>query len=379
MRRDIGNEVVVAIVAVGVLACALTFGIVLSLSNNTPAATLARASETPAVTPLSVTILDSTAALATAKVAAVSPPTDVPSPVVPTAAPLLAEPSPTATPIPATRTPSATPKSRPPTLTLTPSATDTPMPPSATATLTATATATRIPPTRTFTPTPRPTATATLTSTLTASPTASSTSTATFTPTYTPSPTRTFTPTFTPTATRDCPLPVGWLTYITQSSETLYDIAQAVNSSVEDLRAANCLGDRDQIGVGFGVYVPRAPGGMVVTSVPFTSTGTPPPNQGCGAPGVRILMPVANQAVSGAFNLVGAASLPPSGYYRIDIRSNSVNTFTPYSRATQSVIGGVLAVINSDLFGDGLYWIRLTVFDQTGRAAETCAIPVIFH
>ena len=37
MQRDIGNEIIVAIVAVAVLVFALTFGIILSLSNaDTP-------------------------------------------------------------------------------------------------------------------------------------------------------------------------------------------------------------------------------------------------------------------------------------------------------------------------------------------------------
>ena len=43
MRRDIGNEVIVAIAVVGVLAFALMFAIVLSLSNSTPVATVLEA------------------------------------------------------------------------------------------------------------------------------------------------------------------------------------------------------------------------------------------------------------------------------------------------------------------------------------------------
>src|SRR3954451_7852142 len=47
MRRDIGNEVIVAIAVVGVLAFALMFAIVLSLSNATPAGTVLEPTETP--------------------------------------------------------------------------------------------------------------------------------------------------------------------------------------------------------------------------------------------------------------------------------------------------------------------------------------------
>ena len=40
MRRDIGNEVVVAVVAIGLIAFAVIFGIVLSLSSTGPAGTV---------------------------------------------------------------------------------------------------------------------------------------------------------------------------------------------------------------------------------------------------------------------------------------------------------------------------------------------------
>ncbi|MEO8396681.1 MAG: hypothetical protein ABI700_27055, partial [Chloroflexota bacterium] len=94
---------------------------------------------------------------------------------------------------------------------------------------------------------------------------------------------------------------------------------------------------------------------------------------------VRIIAPPAGQTVTGIFNLVGAASLPNGGSYRVEIRPDSTPVFMAYSHASVSVIGGVLAEINSDLFDDGLHWIRLTVFDKNGNSTQSCAIPVIFR
>lgn len=142
---------------------------------------------------------------------------------------------------------------------------------------------------------------------------------------------------------------------------------------------ANCLAPDQNIVAGQSVNVPNAPAAPVATSVPVIPTGTPLPPQECTTPGVRLIAPVAGDAVTGVFNLVGAASLPEGGSYRIDIRPESAEDFTAYSRSDEPVIGGVLAQINSDLFDDGLHTIRLTVLDTSGSQTESCAIPVIFR
>ncbi len=181
-----------------------------------------------------------------------------------------------------------------------------------------------------------------------------------------------------PTAERNCPAPDGWVAYTVQEGDTLYDIARAVGSTVEELAAANCLTGSGNITPGLNVYLPQSPSQPVATSAPLGPTGTPPAPVGCSAPGVRIIAPSAGQLVTGMFTLVGAAVVPTSGAYVIEIRADLVPDFMPYSRATTSVPGGVLAEINSDLFGNGLYWIRLSVQDRHGAVTESCAIPVFF-
>ena len=239
MRRDIGNELVVAIVAVGVIAFAVIFGIVLSVSNaNQPGAATAQitpvgqtavsatlrptvrftlpVSETPpvvaqatlmpngteviaglTVTSVAATVTalarDAEALVATETPTETITPSDTPAPTeTPTDVPTETHTPTTApsdTPAPsATSEPTDVPTE---TRTPTPVPSDTPAP---TATFTRTFTATYTPtPTDTFTPTP--------TFTLTDAP--SKTFTPTFTLTFTPSetPTNTFTPTFTPSLT----------------------------------------------------------------------------------------------------------------------------------------------------------------------------------
>ena len=153
----------------------------------------------------------------------------------------------------------------------------------------------------------------------------------------------------------------------------------AADSSVEALREANCLGESENIRPGLNVFVPAAPSVPLATLAPvLTGTVTVPVLAGCNAPGVRIISPEAGQEVTGTFALVGAAALPAGGSYLIEVRSDAAD-YTAYSRSDQLVVGGVLAQINSDLFGDGLHWIRLTVLDRGDAAVQACAIPVLFR
>lgn len=200
MQRDIGSEVVVAIVAVGALVFAFAFGTIITLSGTNDgqptltmtadaAAHVASDTPEPALTETSATVRETAEMTDTPTAAATDTPTVTPSPSE------------------------------------TPTATDEPTP---THTLTVTST-----------PTTRPT---------TAVPTATATHTSTATPTPTP------------TATEDvCIAPFGWHAYRVGAGEMLTMIAREGGVTVDDLRAANCLTDgRDPL-PGMSIFVPHQP------------------------------------------------------------------------------------------------------------------------
>ena len=54
-------------------------------------------------------------------------------------------------------------------------------------------------------------------------------------------------------------LPEGWVTYVVQEGDTLYDLAVQTVSSVEELIAVNCLDDSGVIFVGQELYLPIDP------------------------------------------------------------------------------------------------------------------------
>ena len=81
------------------------------------------------------------------------------------------------------------------------------------------------------------------------------------------------------------------------------------------------------------------------------------------------------------FNVYGTASQDEFQYYKIEIRPDFAEIYNFYSSSESQVTTGVLSLVNADLFGEGLHWIRLTVVDIRGgiRPDATCEIPVIFE
>src|SRR5690606_31747572 len=115
-----------------------------------------------------------------------------------------------------------------------------------------------------------------------------------------------------PTLDTACVPASTWVSYTIQLGESLYAVAQAVGSSVEELLDGNCFLVTDSLGAGSAILVPSLPLAPVATSIPVFPTDLPPA-EACAVPGVRIIAPAPGEAVSGIFNLVGAASLPQGG------------------------------------------------------------------
>lgn len=390
MQRDIGNELIVAIIAVGILAFALTFGIILSLSNQN------NGTEINSL-PLTIQPTDDASSSATNELIETSTdesmatPTDVPT-ATDTAEPTATdtvEPTATNTDEP-TDEPSATQtKDAVPTKTLVeiaavesdtvePSATLTDKPtstiePSATGTPTDEPTATNTAaPSRT--PADKPTLTATRTSTATATPTLTATIRPSATTTFTPSNTPTLTQSRTPVPTADvsvCIAPFGWSPYIVQPGDTFSSIATNFGSNLADLRAGNKCLEGNRVSVGDILFVPLP-----------SQIGTPDTSLvvlGCTDPGVQITSPLPGQQMGALFVLNGTASTETFLYYRVELRPDFDTRYDVYAVNDRVVEDGPLAQINTDDFSSGLHWIRLSVVDVNDRVSATpCVLPVYF-
>lgn len=165
-----------------------------------------------------------------------------------------------------------------------------------------------------------------------------------------------------------------------QPGNTLFQIALAVGSSLSELREANCLANADRITSGDVLWVPRLPVGLPVaggTSLPGSVTGSGP--VGCTTSDVTIVSPFANASLSGVVNIIGTAIDDDFDYYKIEVRPNFSSVYNFYGRYETPVVNGVLGTLNTELFDNGLHWLRLTVVDNTGNYPSPCAIPVIFR
>lgn len=202
--------------------------------------------------------------------------------------------------------------------------------------------------------------------------------TATRTPSPTPTPTATLTPTDEP-----CQQPEGWVVYRVQSGNTLFSIARASGSSTAELRAVNCIADANVLFEGQEIFVPRNPsqssmiigGGGQGTSVQELRAS------GCLVPETQLISPSVGARVAGMFDLVGTAKRDSFWYYKIEIRAQGVDGYDFYADGYAPVENGILARVNTRIFGTGLYFVRLSVVDATGgiRADAFCEIPLYFE
>lgn len=361
MRRDIGSELVVAIVAVAALAFALSFAILLALSSNNVQAEQTTVADSnvnedePVETTPEVALISDT-------------PTEQGLP------PRITESIPTQIEVSETAQRDASPTAVRPTLTSTQKPTKSP----------------------TFTPTFTLTFTSTPTSTVTPTFTPSSTNTPTFTPTATPFPTRIAgilpTPThFSLPVLQDfvrllrqdetCRPNTSWRVYEVQSGNTLFAIAMAVNSTVDELQQANCLPDASRITTGDLIYVPRLPSGSVRNIPETRAESSQQVIIGCGNPNVRITSPNANQVINGNLPVVGTVQDRNFWYYKIEIQPPNSTTYNFITDGNEPVQNDVLAMIDTNIFGTGVHRIRLSMIDVTAGIQEnaTCDIPVIFE
>jgi len=175
-----------------------------------------------------------------------------------------------------------------------------------------------------------------------------------------------------------CGQPGDWTTYAVQGGETLYTIAEATGATVSLLRDVNCLQITSRLQPGDTLFVPNVPVLPIITSTPYTPepeiTLTP---EGCGI--VQIIDPTPLQRFTGVMTIYGTAAGEGFDRYQLDIRPDAEAEFDFYSDSPNPVTDGVLGLLNSDLYEDGLHWLRLTAIRADGSAIDACTVPVIFE
>lgn len=216
-----------------------------------------------------------------------------------------------------------------------------------------------------------------------------------------------------PTATRQhatteptetCQPPQGWSIYTVRPGETLYRIASRYDLTVGELMQANCLSSTS-VSVGTKIYVPPTTPVISPTHRPSSPTPTkpqaspartptatitpdpdPPPtgtqtatDGACTNLDSIITLPPVGSILSGKVGFYGTARTPNFDFYKLEIRKEgSSEGFTTFFTGDREVINGLLAEANTvtwtETWGNGLFWIRLVVVNDTGNYPERCSI-----
>lgn len=176
-----------------------------------------------------------------------------------------------------------------------------------------------------------------------------------------------------------CQRPAGWTTYTVQAGNTLFAIALATRSTVDELRYVNCIANIDNIIVGQVLFVPRKP----VQPVKIIE---PSPRHGhlyvigCKNEQTHISNLQVGETMNSTFNVYGSAARNDFWYYKIEVRPDWASVYNFFSRSEKPVTNGVLTTINPAVFGQGVFWIRLSVVNRAANIEPdaVCEIPVIF-
>lgn len=144
----------------------------------------------------------------------------------------------------------------------------------------------------------------------------------------------------------------------------------------------NCLANADRIITGDRLFVPRLP----PASPRNPAGGDSPPGMGrygCTEPAIAtITHPRAGATVSGTVIVNGTASLPQGfGFYKLEVRPDAATIHNFWSSADAPVVAGQLGMLDTQVFGTGLHWLRLVVVAEDGSTppGTICTIPLFFR
>jgi LysM repeat protein len=184
------------------------------------------------------------------------------------------------------------------------------------------------------------------------------------------------TPTLTPlSAALITPTPCvprrDWIPHTVQTGETLFSLARRAQISLAELARANCIADPARLVVGTVIYVPRP----LDPPTPIALFGVNIRN--CSDPQRRMINVTPDGRLSGVFSIIGTAQHENFQFYKVEIRLDGSDRWQNLITRSTPVEGGVLAELNTALFPSDIYWLRLTVVDQTGNYPPPCEVRVI--
>ncbi len=178
----------------------------------------------------------------------------------------------------------------------------------------------------------------------------------------------------------DCEPQSDWLPYTVQEDDTLLSLALAADIALIELREGNCFNPIRSIFPGEQLMLPRRPQSADMGAPVFPAAGERMTAVGCESELASIHAPPAMTELKGIFALIGNAMMPEGGSYRLSLRPAWSDRYTDYLEFDSPVEDDVLGLINVEIFGPGLHWLRLSLIDDTDEIIQEsfCEQPVVF-
>jgi hypothetical protein len=118
------------------------------------------------------------------------------------------------------------------------------------------------------------------------------------------------------------------------------------------------------------------------TKSPTPAAATPvPPPAACPDTNVRITSPGANATIAGRVGILGTANQERFQFFKVEYSQgekpgvwNGVNNIHKVP-----VINGVLEEFDTTALPNGVYWLQLTVVDQSGNFPPSCRVRVVIR
>lgn len=116
-----------------------------------------------------------------------------------------------------------------------------------------------------------------------------------------------------------------------------------------------------------------------VASLP-TAISQPPP-AACADPNVSIVSPGMNAVVSGRVTIRGTANHGQFQFFKVEYSQGEEpshwNVVNSIHRSP--VLGGQLEELDTTALPNGVYWLQLTVVDQTGNFPSPCRVRIVIQ
>lgn len=112
-----------------------------------------------------------------------------------------------------------------------------------------------------------------------------------------------------------------------------------------------------------------------------TSQSPAAPRSVCADPNTRITSPGMNAVVSGSLAISGTANHARFQFYKVEygMGENPVSWHVIHDVHRAPVVNGLLEELNTSTLPNGVYWLQLTVVDQSGNFPPPCRVRIVIR